>query len=83
MRPSIYLLLATTLIKVDINNELRKKQKKLRAQKIEFLYISAYLMRDIGIQSDGFVVGERFPADIQAQRTVRYLRYLQYAKIKT
>ena len=83
MRQSIYLLLATTLIKVDINNELRKKEKKLRAQKIEFLYLSAHLMRDIGIQTDGFIVGERFPAALQAQRTVRYLRYLQYAKIKT
>ena len=83
MRQSIYLVLATTLIKADINNELRKKQKKYRAEKVEFLYLSQHLMQDIGIQSDGFIVGERFPVAVQAQRTVRYLRYLEFAKVNT
>jgi len=83
MRQSIYLLLAVTLIKADISNELRKKRKKYQVQRIENLYLSAYLMRDIGIQADGFAVGEKFSPAIKAQRTVRYLRYLQYDKIKT
>jgi len=83
MRQSIYILLATTLIKADINNELRKKQKQLRAEKIAFLYLSSYLMQDIGIQSDGFITGERFPVAVQAHRKVRYLRYLRCSKINT
>ncbi|MEI6897019.1 MAG: hypothetical protein V5786_05955 [Psychromonas sp.] len=83
MRQSIYLILATTLIKADINRELRKKRKLLRPEKLQYLYLTAHLMRDIGIQPDGFVIGERFPSLVQAKRTVRYLRYLHHLKIDT
>lgn len=83
MRQSILIILATTLIKADINNELRKKRKQLRPIKVDHLYLNAHLLRDIGIQSDGFAVGERFTPIVRAKRTVRYLRYLHYFKIST
>lgn len=83
MRQSIYLILATTLIKADIQNELRKKRKLLCPIRVDHLYFSDHLLRDVGIQSDGFVVGERFPPTVIARRTVRYLRHLQYIKINT
>jgi len=83
MRPSIYILMATLLIKVDIQRSLRKEQKKLRATKIENLHLSVHLMRDIGLQYDSFDTGERFPAAIQANRKVRYLRHIEYGKIST
>lgn len=83
MRQSIFLLLATTLIKADIHNEQRKLRKRLRPVKIANLYLSDHLMQDIGLQPDGFAIGERFPATIKAKRTVRYLRYLHYSQINT
>lgn len=83
MSQSIYIIVATTLIKADINKELRRKRKLLRPQKLNYLYLSEYLLRDIGIQSDGFIIGERFPAIVKANRTIRYLRYLYYPKINT
>ena len=83
MRPSIYILLATLLIKADIYNEIRKKEKRLRPQQVDFQYLTTHMMRDIGIQSDGFIVGERFPAAMKAQRTVSYFRYLEYSKMNT
>ena len=83
MRPSIYLLLATLFIKADIYNELRKKEKQLRPQKVDVGYLSAHMMQDIGIQSDGFIVGERFPVAVKANRAVRYFRYIEYSKMNT
>jgi len=83
MRQSIYIILATTLIKADIHNELRKRRKMLRAVRIENVYFSTYLMRDIGLQPGGFAIGERFPPIVKAKRTVRYLRHLYYSKIST
>ena len=83
MRPSIYILLATLLIKADIYNEIRKKEKRLRPQQVDSQYLTTHMMRDIGIQSDGFIVGERFPSAMKAHRTVRYFRYLEYSKMNT
>ena len=81
MRQSIYLVLATALIKADINNELRKQQKKLRTQKVDVQYLSEYMMRDIGLQIETFIAVENFSATLKAYRTVRYFRYLKYSKI--
>ncbi|TEW48288.1 DUF1127 domain-containing protein [Psychromonas algicola] len=83
MRPSIYLLLATLFIKADIYNELRKKEKLLRAQRVDIAYLNKHMMQDIGIQSDGFIVGERFPVAVKADRTVRYFRHIEYSKMNT
>ena len=83
MRPSIYLLLATLLIKADIYNEARKREKRLQPQLVDLQYLSTHMMRDIGIQSDGFVVGDKFPAVMKAQRAVRYFRYIEYSKMNT
>jgi len=83
MRPSLYILIATLLIKADIQHSLRKEQKKLRAEKVDFTHLSTHLLRDIGLQYDGFDVGERFPAAVQANRKVRYLRHIEYSKINT
>lgn len=83
MRQSLYLILATTLIKADINNELRKIRKEQRAIRYTILHFNAHLLRDIGLQTDGFDTGEKFPAAIKATRMVRYLRHLHYVRMKT
>jgi len=46
MRHSIYILLATTLIKADIKHELRLKRKLLRPIKVD-LNLSAHMLMDI------------------------------------
>jgi len=81
MRQSIYLVLATALIKADINNELRQQQRKLRAKRTDVQYLSEYMMRDIGLQADAFVAVKNFSTALRAYRTVRYVRYLKYSKI--
>jgi len=83
MRQSLFIILATTLIKADIHNESRKKRKLQRAERVKYLYFNAHLMRDIGLQPDGFFVGEKFPASLKAKRTVRHLRHFYAIKIKT
>jgi hypothetical protein len=83
MRQSLFIILATTLIKADIHNELRKKRKMQRPVRFEHLYFNDHIMRDIGLQSDGFAIGEKYPPAVKAKRTVRHLRHLYYAKIKT
>ncbi|GLS89801.1 hypothetical protein GCM10007916_08680 [Psychromonas marina] len=83
MRQSLYIILATTLIKADIYNELRKKRNLQRAARIHLQHHSTHLMRDIGLQVDGFDVGEKFPPSVKAKKTVRHLRRFYYFKIKT
>jgi len=83
MRQSLYIILAVTLIKADINNELRKSRKLQRAVRYTDLNMSASLLRDIGLQADGFDVGEKFPPAVKAKRTVRYLRHIHHPKINT
>jgi len=83
MRQSIYIILATTLIKMDIHHEQRKIRKQQRAVRYETTHLSHHLMRDIGLQADGFDVGEKFPAPVKAARSVRYLRHLYQVKINT
>ncbi|PKG39046.1 DUF1127 domain-containing protein [Psychromonas sp. Urea-02u-13] len=83
MRQTLFLILATTLIKADIKNELRKKRKQQRPQRLEHLYLNDYLMRDIGLQPGGFAIGEKFSPSVKAKRSVRYLRYLHQLKINT
>lgn len=83
MRQSIYLILATTLIKADIHNEIRKRRKQIRAERVKHLHLSDHLLRDIGLQPDGIVIGEKFSPSVKAERTVRHLRQLHYAKIRT
>ena len=82
MRHSIYILLATTLIKADIKDELRLKRKLLRPIKVD-LNLSAHILMDIGINPDGFAVGERFTSAQKARRIVRYLRHIKSAEIIT
>jgi hypothetical protein len=82
MRHSIYILLATSLIKADIKHALRLKRKSLRPIKVD-LDLSAHLLMDIGINPDGFAVGERFTSAQKAHRIVRYLRYIKSAEIIT
>lgn len=83
MRQSLFIILATTLIKADIHNELRKKRKLQRAIRVKCLHFNAHLMRDIGLQPDGFAIGEKFPPSVKAKRTVRHLRHFYALKIKT
>ncbi len=83
MRQSIYLILATTLIKADIYNEQRKKRKQQRPQLLNDLFLSEHLMRDIGLQPDGSVINDTIPAAAKAKKTVCHLRRLHYSKITT
>jgi len=83
MRQSLYIIIAIALIKADINNELRKSRNLQRALRYPDLNLSANLLRDIGLQADGFDVGEKFPPAVKAKRTVRYLRHIHRLKVNT
>ena len=82
MRQSIYIIIATTLIKADINREIKQKRKLLCPVKVN-LNLSVHMLQDIGINPDGFCVGERFEPAKKAYRVVRYLRYIKSTEIRT
>ena len=82
MRQSIYIILATTLIKADINRETKQNRKLLCPIKVK-LNLSVHMLQDIGVNPDGFCVGERFEPAKKANRVVSYLRYIKSAEIRT
>ena len=87
MRQSIYIILATTLIKADINRETKqnktKQNRKLLCPIKVNLNLSVHMLQDIGVNPDGFCVGERFEPAKKAYRIVRYLRYIKSTEIRT
>ena len=82
MRQSIYIILATTLIKADINREIKQQRKLLRPVKVN-LNLSVHMLKDIGVNPDGLCVGERFTSEEKAYRTARYLRFIKSSEIRT
>jgi hypothetical protein len=57
MRHSIYLTLATLLIKADLERELRQWKRKVRQSAYDLPWDNAHLLRDIGLEPDGRPIG--------------------------
>ncbi|MBW3697075.1 DUF1127 domain-containing protein [Vibrio sp. T187] len=83
MRHSIYLKLATVLVRADLRREEKAWQRKLRRSAYDLPWNNAHLLRDIGLESDGRPVGFSEPEAVKAERRVRHLRRVLSARIPT
>ncbi|MEI8635031.1 DUF1127 domain-containing protein [Vibrio sp. PP-XX7] len=81
MRHSLYLSLATLLIRADLRREERRWKRKVRACDIP--WGNAHLLRDIGLESNGYHIGECMPEEERVARRVRSIRRLILLRIPT
>ncbi|WP_375751256.1 DUF1127 domain-containing protein [Vibrio sp. HN007] len=84
MSHSVYLTLATFLIKADLRREEREWKKKIRKSVHDIPWHNAHLLRDIGLEADGRSVGTpSLPDHVIAERRVRHIRRVLNARIPT
>jgi len=83
MRHSIYLKLATLLVRADLRREEKVWQRKIRRSAHNLPWDNAHLLRDIGLESDGRPIGFSEPEAVKAERRVRHLRRVLSARIPT
>lgn len=83
MSHSVYLKLATLLVKADLRREERQWKRKLRRSAFEIPWNNAHLLKDIGLEQDGRPIGFTEPDSVKAQRRVRHLRRVLSARIPT
>ncbi|MEF1289162.1 DUF1127 domain-containing protein [Vibrio sp. M260118] len=83
MSHSVYLTLATLLVKADLRREERQWKRKLRRSAFDIPWDNAHLLRDIGLEQDGRPVGFTEPDSVKAERRVRHLRRVLSARITT
>ncbi|CAH0526801.1 DUF1127 domain-containing protein [Vibrio hippocampi] len=83
MRTSIYLTLATCLIKADIHTQEREWKRRVRRNRYYLPLHSEHLMKDIGFDKTGRPLGDSKAPDIIAERKVRLLRRVLYARLTT
>ncbi|OEF22593.1 hypothetical protein [Vibrio rumoiensis] len=80
MRHSIYIQLATLLIKVDIKREENAWKRKVRRSQYEIPWHNEYLLRDIGLDSTGRPLGEVSRSPVKVERRVSLMRRLLQAR---
>jgi hypothetical protein len=83
MRHSLYLHLATLLIKADFAREEREWKRKVRKVRYEIPFGNEYLLKDIGLHFDGRTINDLEIPAIKAERQMRHLRRLVRLKITT
>ncbi|MFM2588924.1 DUF1127 domain-containing protein [Vibrio sp. TBV020] len=83
MSHSVYLKLATVLVKADLKREEREWKRKLRRSAYDLPWNNAHLLRDIGLEQDGRPIGFTEPDCVKAERRVRHLRRVLSARILT
>jgi len=83
MSHSVYLKLATLLVKADLRREDRQWKRKLRRSAFDIPWNNEHLLRDIGLEKDGRPVGFSEPDSVKAERRIRHLRRVLSARIPT
>ncbi|KAB2824381.1 DUF1127 domain-containing protein [Aliivibrio finisterrensis] len=83
MRHSLYLRLATLLIKADLAREEREWKRKVRKVQYEIPWGNEYLLRDIGLHIDGRTISDLEVPAIKTERQIRHLRRLVRLRIAT
>ncbi|EGA70125.1 hypothetical protein VISI1226_17926 [Vibrio sinaloensis DSM 21326] len=83
MSHSVYLKLATVLVKADLRREEREWKRRVRRSRHDIPWENAHLLRDIGLEEDGRVIGLREPESVTAERRIRHLRRVLSARIPT
>lgn len=83
MSHSIYLKLATVLVKADLRREERAWKRKVRRSAYEIPWHNEHLLRDIGLDLDGRPIGRSEAPKAKAERRIRHLRRVLTARITT
>ncbi len=83
MSHSVYLKLATLLVKADLRREERDWKRKLRRSTFDIPWNNERLLRDIGLEQDGRPIGFTEPDSVKAERRIRHLRRVLSARIPT
>ncbi|GAB2637112.1 DUF1127 domain-containing protein [Vibrio panuliri] len=83
MNQSIYLKLATVLVKADLRREERAWKRRVRRSAHEIPWHNEYLLRDIGLDRDGRPLGKSVDPEVKAERRIRHLRRVLTSRILT
>lgn len=84
MQQSLYLTLAVLFVRADIKREERRWRRQVRRVRYDIPWDNAYLLKDIGLELDGRVIGQtNLPDSVIAQRRVRHLRRVLTSRIPT
>jgi len=83
MSHSVYLKLATLLVRADLRREEREWKRKLRRSAYAIPWENTHLLKDIGLESDGRPIGVSEPDAVKAERRVRHLRRVLSTLIRT
>lgn len=84
MRHSVYIQLAALMIRADLRREERTWKRKVRRTVHHIPWDNAYLLRDIGLESDGRAIGTvSVPESVIVERRMRHIRRVLSARIPT
>ena len=77
MKKSLYIKLATLLIKTDIIREKRNKNRMVNSLPLH----SDYLLKDIGVTKEGYIPETGEPDCVKAKRRVRRIKRVLNVRI--
>ena len=83
MSHSVYLKLATFLVKVDLRREERAWKRRVRRVVFHLPFANEHLMRDIGLEKGGRCIGDTVPDSVKIERRIRHLRRVLSSRIST
>lgn len=83
MSHSIYLKLATVLVKADLRREERTWLRRVRRSAHEIPWQNEYLLRDIGLDKDGRPLASSVAPEVKVERRIRHLRRILTLRITT
>ncbi|EKO3826909.1 DUF1127 domain-containing protein [Vibrio harveyi] len=83
MRHSIYLKLATVLLKADLKREEKQWQRMVRRSSHDIPWTNEHLLKDIGLDKDGRSTRTNVPDAVKVDRRVRHLRRVLTSRILT
>ncbi|MFY2509626.1 DUF1127 domain-containing protein [Vibrio pectenicida] len=83
MSHSVYLKLATFLVKADLRLENRKWKRRVRRAAFHAPVNNSHLMRDIGLEADGRFIADTVPDNVKTERRIRHLRRVLSLRIST
>ncbi|MGR5236149.1 DUF1127 domain-containing protein [Vibrio alfacsensis] len=83
MRHSLYLQLATLLLKADLKREEKQWQRTVRRSSHNIPWSNIHLLRDIGLDKEGRSTQSSTPDAVKVERRVRHLRRALTSRILT
>ena len=83
MRHSIYLKLATVLLKADLKREEKQWQRMVRRNAHQIPWTNEHFLKDIGLDKDGRSTRTSVPDAVKVDRRVRHLRRVLTSRILT